>query len=501
MTLNPGLSAEVRPDTPGNGLQFNFEPGDVVETLASPSAKILVHYTRNGVNAVPVQDGDMSGVPDFVEEVAGVYDDVLAYYVSLGFRPPRSDEGIPDNGGDGKFDVYLVDFAGIGDGVFQIDTCDAVKTSQCSGYMVQENDYKGYGYPSTLVANRILGSHEFFHGVQAAYDRDQGNVFNEGTAVWATESFDPSLNDFEGFIDGYLHDTGRSLDVDLAVPVDSFTYGSAIFFQFLEEKYGAGTVKDLVERTEDGAFGETDPQWLSVLGKTLDVKAKATFPDAFVEFATWNLYLGSKYDPARSYKNGANYPEVNLTGVSAPYTEHTRLFYASSQYYVTLPKDRVKMTAALTSPDSSSLDTSDVTLLLVAARQGKYDPVVRVADVRAGTEEIDTNGADSFVAVAINTAISGNSRRPTLCIGSPIEVADCKKAVEGSGGAGGAGGAGGGGAGGDGGISINPQKPSGCDCQLGGEQTGSEWIPLAGVAALIQRRLRRRDRNAAKKPA
>ncbi len=68
---------------------------------------------------------------------------------------------------------------------------------------------------------RILGSHEFFYAIQAAYDREQGTIFSEGTAVWATETFDSSLYDFEYFIDGYLNNTGRSLDVPLVARVEA----------------------------------------------------------------------------------------------------------------------------------------------------------------------------------------------------------------------------------------------------------------------------------------
>lgn len=499
LSSDPGLAVEVRPDTPNNGLQFNFEPGDVVETFPSPSGKILVHFARNGTNAVPATDADMSGFPDFVEEVGSVYDEVLAFYESRGFRAPRTDEGLPDNGGDGKFDVYLVDFAGIGDGAFQVDACDPVKKSQCSGYMVQENDYAGYGYPSTLVANRILASHEFFHGVQAAYDRDQGNVFAEGTAVWATESFDATLNDFEWFIDGYLNNTSRSLDLDIPGPVDSFTYGSAIFFQFLEEKYGAGTIKNLIDRTEDGAFGETDPQWLVETDKLLQTDEQTNFAEAFVEFATWNLFLGSKSDPTQSYANCAKYPQVKMEGVSAPYTDLLRVFYASAQYYRAIPKERVKMTAALTTADPASIDTQDVVLLILAERNGKVDQVVRVADVRAGIEEIDTTGADSFVTVVINTTTSGTSRKPTLCLGSPEEVVECKKAVEGmgAGGAGGAGGAAGmGGSGGYGAGEVPTEEIAGCGCRMVAQSDDAPWLWMATLAGMVQWRLRRRKPKA-----
>ena len=79
-----------------------------------------------------------------------------------------------------------------GDGVYRTDGCRKDKPSICAGYMTQENDYKGYNYPSTAIANRILGSHEFFHAVQAAYDDAQDSVAREGSAVWATERFDPS---------------------------------------------------------------------------------------------------------------------------------------------------------------------------------------------------------------------------------------------------------------------------------------------------------------------
>ncbi len=49
----------------------------------------------------------------YVEEVAAIHGEVIVHHRDvLGFRPPRSDEALPDNGGDGRFDVYLVDLAG-----------------------------------------------------------------------------------------------------------------------------------------------------------------------------------------------------------------------------------------------------------------------------------------------------------------------------------------------------------------------------------------------------
>jgi hypothetical protein len=472
-TSEPLARIEARPDT-ATSRMFAFDEGDVVETFPSVGGEFLIHYTRTvGANDVPPSDVDTSGVPDFVEQVAEVYDEVLAIYQGeLGFRRPLSDEAIADNGGDGRFDVYLVDFAGQGDGAFRLDGCLEDEPERCVGFMVQENDFAGYGYPSTLVANRILGSHEFFHAVQAAYDSDQGSVLGEGTAVWATERFDPSLSDFEGFLDGYLQNPDRSLDVPLPGPVDPFSYGSAIFFQFLEERFGEGTVRSLWERLENGANGNPDPQWLLELEPLVVEEGAASFAAAFSEFATWNLYLGDHANPAESYDAGDGYPPLKMTAVTAPHSEELlRVFYASAQYYELQVAGRAAMTAALVAPESDPEATTGLTLLAAVDRAGAYVSVHTFADIAAGSETVDTSGADRLVIVIVNGATGGDSKRPHLCIGSADEVASCRAAL----GTTTSSGAGGGG-------DIPPEEEESCSCTLPGSTKRS---PLALLLACL----------------
>jgi MYXO-CTERM domain-containing protein len=497
----PPLAAPlVRPDTPGNDLLFRFLPGDVVDTYGSPGGRFLVHYTTMGPNAVPAKDSDVSGVPDFVEEVGSVYEEVLTvYHDELGFRAPLGDEAIADNGGDGRFDVYLVDFAGKGDGNYQNDGCTAQNKEACAGYMVQENDYKGYGYPTTLVANRILGSHEFFHAVQAAYDTQQGSIFAEGSAVWATEAFDPTLKDFELFLPGFLDNPDRSLDVPLPGPTDPFSYGCGIFFEFLEERYGAGTVRDLWERSANGANGIANPVWFSQIDPLVQAKGGGSFNQAFVEFATWNLFTGKFADPSRSYKNGKAYGAVKVEAVTAPYSDDKlRVFHASAQYYGMDQGTREAMSAALVSKDPAELE--GLSVLLAVARGSAYDPVLTLDDPAAGTQTIDTTGADRLVAVVVNGLQSGDSKRPGLCVGSPAEIEACRTMIlgggTGGGGAGGSGGAGGVGTGGSGGGGGAPPvgDEGGCGCRVA--STTAPEGPLLALFGLgfvaAQRRARRR---------
>ncbi len=499
---DPSRAPLVRPDTPGNGLMFNFEPADVVEAHGSAGGRFLVHFTRDGKNAVPAADVNADTVPDFVEEVASVYEEVLTkYHDELGFRAPVSDAGIADNGGDDRFDVYLVDFAGQGDGNYRDDACDNQDPQICAGYMVQENDFKGYGYPSTLIANRILGSHEFFHAVQSAYDNGQGSVIAEGSAVWATETFDPSLKDFEGFLPGYLDNPDRPLDKPLPGAVDPFSYGAGLYFEFLSEHYGVDTVRSLWERCENGANGVADPYWLTELGPLL-AQENTTFADAMVDFATWNLFTKQYADPTRSYAASGGYPLLKMEDVTAPhFDDGLRVFYASAQYFRLNPDGRAEMTAAIVAPAAAPDETSDLRMLLATRAGNTYAPVKEVPDPTAGTETIDTASADKLVVVVVNTTTGGNSRKPALCIGTTDEVAACRAAFLGGGGTGGAGGTGGGGTGGSGGGGGIPggggggtsgDDSGGCGCRTAGSSSPEEKGTFAAALALALALHRRR---------
>jgi MYXO-CTERM domain-containing protein len=486
----PGVQIEVRPDTPGSNLQFSFDRGDVVETFVSSDGNFTIHFSRDGQHAVDLDDEDLDDVPDFVEHVAEVYVEVLAHYTALGFRVPESDGDIADNGGDDNFDVYLVDFAGIGDGAFRQDGCLPSNGERCIGFMTQENDYQGYGYPSTTVANRILGSHEFFHAVQAAYDVGQGTVFAEGTAVWATESFDPSLNDFEYFVGGFLQNPDRPLDEPLPGPVDPFSYGAAIFFKFLEERYGVDTIRVLIERTENGTNGNDDPLWITELDAVLGEVGDATFPEAMLDFAQWNFQTDDFANASSSYANGDAYDRVKIEEVDAPFSDDSiRVYHASAQYRATAPGTRTEMTAALVSSDEAEL--TDLRIVL-ATETGDESELLVLDDAVAGTQTIEVGSADRFVAIVVNTAATGDSKKPGLCMGDPDEVEQCKAALL-SGGAGGAGGAGGSDAGGNGeggaGGAGAGTEDEGCSCALSSSgSSGAGLLGLLGLGLLARRR-------------
>jgi len=210
----------------------------------------------------------------------------------------------------------------------------------------------------------------------------------------------------------YGENPDRSLDVPMPGPVDPFSYGAAIFFLFLEEHCGAGKVRALLERCENGAEGIDDPVWLQVLEPMLQAEASVSFADAFAQFATYNLFTDELADPTRSYANGADCPPVKIEQVAAPYVDDAmRVFYASSQYYGLDPAGRSEMTAALVVPEGGEDDLLGLVMLLGVERDSAYEPVEPVTDPTSGTQSVDTSGASRFVTLVVNTLLQGDSRR------------------------------------------------------------------------------------------
>jgi hypothetical protein len=406
-----------RPDTPNSSaLPPKFNASDRVEHLDSAGGGFRVHFTRTGEHAVPSADAKGDGLPDFVQQVAEEYDLVGEYYAGeLGFERPLSDASVRSgNGGDGRFDVYLLDFPTSSDGEFRQEDCLSAEPSRCTGYMLHENDFNARNYPSTARATRILASHEYFHAVQSGYHAEGGRVIGEGTAVWASEQYDPTLTDLEGFVAGYLDNTERSLAQEPAGPFDQFSYGSSLFFQYLGERYGRDVIRELWQalRTQRSAL-----PWTEVLDGVLRDPHGSSLAEAFAEFSSWNVLTGGRADPENGYARGEGYAEVEAKGVSLPYEDSAlRVFPLAARFFSTRVMQRGELRLALSGDDAdltgvrlllARVDAAKVQELQLTAADG--EPSVRLARVEPG---------DTVFAALINTRLSGESARPDVCLGA-----------------------------------------------------------------------------------
>lgn len=409
------LLAPYRPDDTDSDELFRFEPGHDVESFDGDLVR--VHFTRSGPDAVKLADTDGDDAPDAVELVAETYDEVLTFFAGLGFRAPVTDlGGAQGDGGDGRLDVYLIDFDGASDGAWVRERCDA--HARCSGYVVQENDFAGYGYPSYRTASRILASHELFHAVQAAYDADQGANWSEATAVWASERFDPSLSDLENFADGWLDEPDRSIDQEPTGPVASYSYGLGIFAQYLYERFGDTMHLGLWEAVEDGAAGVADPHWLTALVALLASDFATTFDAEWVTFATWALRASHGDSGGPTFASAGVLPRVARDIVSLPFSDDKLRIYATSLQVWSTRGDAVSVAIV-----STVAGDTDGLVLITGLRKGDQ---VRTTVQPGFDATLDGTGSDEVIIAIASTNLEGNNKRPGFCLGSAVEVAACR---------------------------------------------------------------------------
>jgi len=406
---------------------FHFDADSEVRSHPSTGERVRVHYATAGRHRTLLDDVDNDGVPDFVQLVAQTTEEVLAFWERRGLRPPTSEAelGVRDNGGDERFDVYLVDFDVSADGYFGVDACTAAGPYRCSGHMVMENDFEEQGYPNLQVAVGILASHELFHAIAAAYDGDVPVWWNEAMAVWAEEEFDPSQQDFEAFLRGFFERPDRSLDAPLPGPVDPFSYGLAIFPRFLSERWEPDVVREVLEALEDGAGGDPDPTPVDALDRVLLQRVEGGLSAAYGEFARWNLFTSTRADPERSYAQGRSYPTVALEAwETLPYEDSFRLFHLASVYLSLSPGDREQVVASLEGVDGSELQLA----LLEVLQDGSPGTLVVHGPAEGPSPALTVSpGARRVMVLASNLSLAGRSVRPVLCAGSPEEVAECRR--------------------------------------------------------------------------
>lgn len=318
-------AAAARPDS-GSGM-FAFDAADELAWVEGPEGRVRVTYSLSGPNQTLLADDDGSGSPDYAEDVAASAEAVLDFYAELGFLRPLSeaDMGLGELGGSGAFDFYLLDFGGSADGQFVTDTCSG---GRCSGFMNMENDFAGYGYSSLAVAIRVLTSHELFHAVQAAYNGTQAAWLSEGTAVWAEYQYDPGTEDFISLCGSYLAETTRSLDSPPAGSVTGWSYGTALFFQFLTERYAPGVIVALEEAMEGrAAEGE--------IAAITDVLADwgTDWATEWPVFARWNLAVGSRAGVAESYPFAASLRKIVEEAEGSEIVDDNRFYPLAATYF------------------------------------------------------------------------------------------------------------------------------------------------------------------------
>jgi hypothetical protein len=173
------------------GLQADRERPVLPEWVESADGAFRVHFTRQGIDAVPLYDRNGNGVPDFVETALRALDSARLAANRYGGSIPLPNDGL--EGGSPAVDVYLVDLSKAGPsgfGYYGITVPDSLVKDRpkehfprYTTWMEVDNDFspddrnqQGQPVFATFGEDglRVTCAHEYHHVVQIGGYGDAG---------------------------------------------------------------------------------------------------------------------------------------------------------------------------------------------------------------------------------------------------------------------------------------------------------------------------------------
>lgn len=309
----------------------------------SSSDHFKFHFAKTGTNAVfqPTVDNNGNGIPDYVDSCAAILEYVWSKEVdTLGYNPPPSDGWYSlyglDNGGDGKYDIYLFNLGLSYLGFTQPETTSAPNPSRLwswTSWIELDNDYLGYPYfHSQYEWLSVTAAHEFFHAIQMGYDVFENEVagdvvkpyWMEMSAVWMENEVYDYINDYIYYLPAYFSSPWISLR--------NFTglhpYGAVVWPMYLGEKFGIDIIKEIwtkcAEVPGDNVLSATDT--------ILSALHNSSLSNAFQEFSVWNYFTADRANPSQF----GFYSEGPLWCVDYP-TCHTPIHVALTNAHTLYP--------------------------------------------------------------------------------------------------------------------------------------------------------------------
>ncbi len=415
------------------GVDSNGTP-IVVWTSDSTSEKFKIHYTEDNTNgdAVYGYDGAQATVPEYVTNLASYLDNVWTQIIAnMGYTAPPSDDPA---GGDGKFDVYLLDMNAYG-----YTNAESCSGSSCIVYIAIENDFAGF--PENLDpegdqkgAQKVTAAHEFFHASQFQYttNTSSSNIWwFEATATWMEDVVYPRVKDYLNYIgrkyddanDNGKWDSGETFyaidgttvagttgrgngwfdlpEYSLNSTVGTYEYGTMIWAEYLSKVYGDDIIKAIWQRMVSDTTLTAISNELSSQGTTLG--------DAFKSFQVTNY--------KKDYTDGTYYPLIKheATYTSYPQSITGTANHLASRYYA-FKADETASTLSLTFNNMNSGNLA-VKLVLnkVAGGYDEQDATLNSTEVTSQAANFGTSSTYSkVVLIVMNTSSSTDGETFTI---------------------------------------------------------------------------------------
>jgi len=276
-------------------------------SVVSPSGFFRIHF--NKTTDAPKYD---------INELAKAFDSSYAFEVNyLGFLPPPRDLG---NGGDDKYDVYVVSMHGNYGGTTPEEE---ISSGSDTFYSYIEMDNSFVGYPTTgIAAAKVTAAHELHHAIQmgnyilrSSGDQFLDAFFYELTSTSMEEFVFDDVNDYYYYLksNGYFNFTDEAFG---STSHNYSGYNLAIWNIFLKDKFDYSIIKRQWELMKSYRA-------LEVIDRSL-IERQSSFLDAYKEFGLWTFYTNYRAVPGLFFDEAAKYPPikpfmtVNYSGSETP---------------------------------------------------------------------------------------------------------------------------------------------------------------------------------------
>ena len=240
-----------------------------------------IHYAASGTDAPPVADNNANSIPDWIETVADVFEDVYQREITA------MKYSIPP---DAPYDIYLKNMYYYG-----LTDSDVLTGQSATSYITIENDFAEQGfqdgipgddsaYNKSVKALQITAAHEFNHVIQFGINYYFEPWYSEATSSWIEDEVYDSVNQLYSYANSYLANTATSLNAGDGY--SRWIFNRSIFEQFQTQLYP----KDIIWRiwedfaTEKAPSSGADIPMLPFLDKELK-KQGGSLASSFFSFA------------------------------------------------------------------------------------------------------------------------------------------------------------------------------------------------------------------------
>ena len=278
------------------------------ETYQSPDGNFTIHYETSGSHAVPPEDSNNNGTPDYVEEVAAAADSSYRHEVgTLGYTDP-----IPAGQ---TYDIEIINMRDIYDKNYYGITAIQNQTT----YIQIENDF-AKGFPPNddpegdqIGAIKVTVAHEFKHAIQYEASQWQGETegWLEMDATLMEEVVYDNVNDYYNYI---IWDSSIFSNPSGGFYPGSYEHVSwALFF---EEKYGSQFWVDVWE------IIKANPSITMVDAMTQLLGGPTAFDQNYIESQLWHYASGRNAAQGFGFEERQHYPTPPVSSSGNVFTKN-----------------------------------------------------------------------------------------------------------------------------------------------------------------------------------